>query len=98
MKDHEQVRVDWRPRAACLGMPHEMFFPRRGQSTWRAKRVCEDCPVIKDCLEEAIIRREPAGIRGAKSTRERQSIIKQRAEDGIDVTPMSKKSWRPTRN
>ena len=78
MKEHEQIDPLWRLYATCKGMPHEMFFPRRGEATWRAKQICAGCPVIADCLEDAIIRREPAGIRGGKSTRERQAIIKER--------------------
>ena len=68
----------WRDFAECLHLPHDMFFPRRGQSTREAKAICASCYVEDECLEDAIERREPAGIRGGKSTRERQSIIKER--------------------
>lgn len=78
MKEHEQLGFEWRLYAACQGMPHERFFPRRGQSTFNAKQVCRECLVSDECLEDAIVRREPAGIRGGMSTRERQAIIKER--------------------
>ena len=78
MKEHEQVDYEWRLYAECVGIPHDLFFPKRGQSTKKAKAVCEKCVVKTDCLEDAIVRREPAGIRGGLSTRERQTIIKER--------------------
>lgn len=30
-----------------------VFFPGRGQTTSKAKKLCEDCPVKQDCLEYA---------------------------------------------
>lgn len=78
MKPHEPIDFEWRLYAACQGMPHERFFPRRGQSTRAAKEICEGCVVKDECLEDAIIRREPAGIRGGMSTRERQVVIRER--------------------
>jgi WhiB family redox-sensing transcriptional regulator len=81
VKGHQQVDGEWRLYATCRGMPHEMFFPKRGQSTWRAKKICADCMVKDECLEDAIIRREPAGIRGGMSTRERQVLIRERRKN-----------------
>lgn len=77
MKSHEKVDFEWRLYAACIGMPHERFFPKRGQSTREAKAVCADCVVKDECLMDAIVRREPAGIRGGLSTRERQVLIRE---------------------
>jgi len=88
--------TSWRDFAECVGLDHNMFFPHRGQSTKAAKAICESCYVSDECLEDAIKRREPAGIRGGKSTRERQAIIKQRIADGVDVTPRSKQAWWPS--
>ena len=86
----------WRDFAECSGLDHNMFFPQRGQSTREAKAICDSCYVQEQCLEDAIELREPAGIRGMKSTRERQAIIKQRIADGVDVTPRSKRVQRPS--
>lgn len=86
----------WRDFAECVGLDHNIFFPHRGQSTKGAKAICESCYVSDQCLEDGIDRREPAGIRGGKSTRERQAIIKERIAEGIDVTPMSKRANRPS--
>lgn len=39
-----------------------------------AKAVCEACPVRGECLSDAVSRREPFGIWGGKTTRERRAI------------------------
>ena len=72
--------MSWRDFAECIGLDHDMFFPNRGESTKAAKAVCESCYVIAECLEDAIVGREIAGIRGGKSMRERRQIIRARKE------------------
>lgn len=41
----------WRERAACVGMPPEIWFPDPGerQRLRDAVTICEQCPVITDC-------------------------------------------------
>lgn len=82
--EHPQVEPSWRDLAACIGLDHNLFFPKRGQSTRKAKGVCEDCRVREECLEDAIVRKEIAGIRGGKSKRERDSIARQRKVETND--------------
>lgn len=46
----------WRAQAACKGMDTSLFFPKRGDSTRTinaAKKVCDNCPVRRECGEEA---------------------------------------------
>lgn len=45
---------DWRSRAACLGMDVNIFFEygRRERDIRRARRVCQECPVRAECLNE----------------------------------------------
>lgn len=78
MTEHEQAEPSWRDQAFCLGLDHDMFFPKRGESTKVSKGICASCLVIDECLEDAIRRKEIAGIRGGKSKRERDVIMKQR--------------------
>jgi len=68
---------NWRLTANCLGLPWRTFFPQRGESTKPAKIVCAECSVKAECLEDAIYRREPAGVRGGLSTRDRRLIIRE---------------------
>ena len=69
---------DWQLRAACREMDVSAFYHsdnERGASrrkrTAAAKRVCESCPVILDCLQWALDIDEPHGIWGGKTTVER---------------------------
>jgi WhiB family redox-sensing transcriptional regulator len=43
----------WRPRAACLGMDTELWYPPEdggGRPYTRARKVCLGCEVRPDCL------------------------------------------------
>ena len=71
---------EWRALAACVGCDTFVFFPPRGEDTAAARKICSTCPVTKECLEDAIWMREPAGIRGGLSTRERTKITRKRRE------------------
>lgn len=66
-------------KAACKGHePQDDFFPDRGSSTVIAKAICRTCPVISECLEYAVERKERFGIWGGKSERERRAIRRER--------------------
>lgn len=72
------MTLDWQNRAACAGMPLELFFDSdRGQSAAReareerARRVCRRCPVLADCLAYAI-RRGEEGFWGGMNEGERK--------------------------
>lgn len=82
---------DWRDDAKCAELPAEeadyLFFqknpnnPNRGlraEPTRQAKAVCQRCPVLKQCLEDALNHPGLAeyGVRGGKSARERQEILR----------------------
>lgn len=76
--DHQRTDQSWRDSVFCLGLDHNLFFPKRGESTRVSKGICESCIVKDECLEDAIMRKEIAGIRGGKSKRERDKIAKER--------------------
>ena len=82
--EHPQTESEWRGQAFCLGLDHDMFFPKRGESTKVSKGICGSCEVQAECLEDAIMRKEIAGIRGGKSKRERDKIAKER---GMKLSP-----------
>lgn len=50
----------WQEHALCDGMDPAIFFPERGESNARAKRICARCPVRGECLVTAI-HDEPTG-------------------------------------
>jgi WhiB family transcriptional regulator, redox-sensing transcriptional regulator len=66
----------WRRLAACAaaGIDPEWFFPAKGGSARRAKRICARCPVKAPCLAEALAL-PPAhddGVRGGTTPAERR--------------------------
>jgi len=57
------------PGAACTtgnGELAHLFFSEEVGDIARAKELCADCPVMLDCLEGAVARREPAGVWGGQ--------------------------------
>ncbi|MBY4130170.1 WhiB family transcriptional regulator [Rhodococcus fascians] len=69
---------DWQLRARCRSMPVAMFFPAHNASRYTkiiteqsAKAVCAQCPVRVACLDHAIEAREPYGVWGGLSAKER---------------------------
>ena len=73
---------DWRAKALCAQVDPEMFFPNRGESTKDAKRVCLNCEVRAECLEDAFATDDRFGVRGGYSERERRRLRR-----GEHVTP-----------
>ena len=74
---HETVEQpdDWRSQAACVGH-FDTFFPdnedeRCNEAT--AKRICRWCPVIDECLQEAVTSSDPQlpGVYGGANRWER---------------------------
>jgi len=83
----------WQDRASCKGMT-DTFYPVVGKGQWdpggtpeerRAKAVClEQCPVRSQCLDVALANREPAGIWGGLTERERSKLTRRRREASPD--------------
>lgn len=73
---------EWQLIGACRGMDSGIFFhppgERGGARTRRAnqaKAICQDCPVIGECLEHALRMREPYGVWGGRTEEERAKIL-----------------------
>ena len=59
----------WWGDARCndlAGTMSGLFFSEELQDIARAKAICAKCPVIADCLEGALERREPWGVWGGQ--------------------------------
>lgn len=81
---HDEKQMAWRSRAACLGPQSVYFFSpsdfneRKDEKEKReaiAKRICNSCSVIEQCLEEALTKREDYGIWGGKNEEERKQML-----------------------
>ncbi|MCW2671020.1 MAG: whiB2 [Frankiales bacterium] len=57
----------WHTQAACRGMDPELFYRPPGPAADAALRVCADCPVHRQCAEDA--KGEAFGIRGGRLPR-----------------------------
>jgi WhiB family transcriptional regulator, redox-sensing transcriptional regulator len=82
----------WQRLGSCRLSAPEVFYPEDGGRAGlrareeRAKRVCRACPVIDDCRSHALAAREPHGVWGAMSARDRQRALGARPEASPAVT------------
>lgn len=75
---------DWAPLAACrAGEPDALFV--QGAAQQQAKQVCHRCPVVAECLADALDNRTEFGVWGGMTERERRAML--RRHPGIS-------SWR----
>ena len=61
--------TSWWGDARCndlAGTMSGLFFSEELQDIARAKAICAKCPVIAECLEGALERREPWGVWGGQ--------------------------------
>lgn len=74
-----RARPAWHDEAACQGTETALYFPARGQSTTTARAICARCPVIDECLQDALATPEADdyGVRGATSANERRAMRRQ---------------------
>lgn len=60
---------EWRDLARCrdgAASLTALFFSEQLDDIARAKAFCRECPVQTDCLEAALVRREPWGVWGGE--------------------------------
>lgn len=71
---------EWHARAACRGADPRLFFLDQGHLTDArlAKRICQRCPVVDECLEWALVNNERHGIWGNPGPRERRVLRRER--------------------
>lgn len=73
---------DWQLRGACRGEDSALFFHPEGERGSsrdarddKAKVVCRSCPVVRECLQYALMTREPYGVWGGLSESERAEVL-----------------------
>jgi len=93
--------MNWRDRAACLGVDPELFFPigSTGPALFQieeAKAVCRHCEVVETCLKWASESGQDAGIWGGLSEDERRALRRHNApaRGGAPVAPVCEDSIR----
>ncbi|MEY4131264.1 MAG: hypothetical protein RLZZ31_1388 [Actinomycetota bacterium] len=83
----QRLDDDWQIKAACRGPQAVVFFPpaqferkeAKLQRERKAKEICAECSVRKQCLDYAMSIREPHGIWGGKSELERKILLARQA-------------------
>ena len=70
--------TSWMSEGNCAHRDPSIFFPSDGVGVEVARRICEGCPVMGECLEYAIAERIDHGVWGGCSERERRRIIRSR--------------------
>lgn len=75
-------RDKWEGSASCIGMDQDMFFPERGASTKKVKKICGSCAVNVSCLVYSAEVNEKYGIWGQTSERQRRFARKE-LEKGV---------------
>lgn len=73
----------WQEHAACRGPLGSVFFPpptteRKREKIAReqkAKEICKACPVLAPCRQYSIEIREPHGVWGGLSEKERRVLL-----------------------
>lgn len=56
--------LDWTKEALCAQTDPEAFFPEHIYLAKEAIAICNECPVMNRCLEEALSMENPAGVWG----------------------------------
>ena len=60
--------------AACAETDPEAWFPEANQSGFAAKKICQRCGCIDQCLEWALRNGEPYGVWGGLSAEQRSQL------------------------
>ena len=82
--DHD---LEWQSAARCRGSDATLFFApthleskdERVLREARAKSICSECRVRRECLDFAIVTREPHGIWGGLNEIERRHAVTHKA-------------------
>ena len=69
------LRSDWAGLGACVTRdPDDLFV--KGAAQQQAKIVCQRCPVIAECLADALDNRTEFGVWGGMTERERRAMLR----------------------
>ena len=80
----DKLIPNWHAGASCKGMDDAIFFGDSDSKTRpaltltqlrKAQKICDDCPVYRDCLIHALEEREAYGIWAGTSRRSRLKLF-----------------------
>ncbi|GAA2039306.1 hypothetical protein GCM10009740_35030 [Terrabacter terrae] len=70
---------EWAKEANCAGQDPEALFVR-GKAQHDAKAICKTCPVLAQCLAEALDSKTEFGVWGGMTERERRALLRKRPD------------------
>jgi WhiB family redox-sensing transcriptional regulator len=76
--DTLETAGQWVKQGACKDDPDAMFPGSLPAEIEDAKAVCRRCPVVQQCRKWALDTREPFGVWGGMSEKERANLLRQR--------------------
>lgn len=77
--EHAVWDQSWANSAACRsGAPDELFA--RGAAQQTAKAICQGCPVVAECLADALDNHTEYGVWGGMTERERRALLRRRPD------------------
>lgn len=106
---YEIGMFNWQDKANCADTDTSWFYSGNGSTTsgkgdnekyLPGKYLCADCEVREHCLETALKNKEPYGIWGGLTTRERAKLQRARRSESIgsegrDSSPTNIKARNP---
>jgi WhiB family transcriptional regulator, redox-sensing transcriptional regulator len=73
------ARTAWVLQGKCLSTDPDKLFVR-GAAQREAAAMCRDCPVIAECLADALDNEVEFGVWGGMTERQRRALLKQHPE------------------
>lgn len=70
---------NWAQQARCRNAEPDALFVK-GAAQQTAKQMCLGCPVIAECLADALDNRTEFGVWGGMTERERRALLKRRPD------------------
>lgn len=68
------MSTEWKLDGLCRQVDPETWYPEKGGDARPAKQVCRRCPVVAECLADALEHEERFGVWGGLTFRERQAV------------------------
>lgn len=75
----DEGRIAWVAQAVCRAADPDQLFVR-GAAQRKAAVICRHCPVVRDCLADALDNRVEFGVWGGMTERQRRALLKQHPE------------------
>jgi len=88
---------EWAKQANCADQDPDALFVR-GKAQHDAKAICRTCPVLAECLAEALDNRTEFGVWGGMTERERRALLRKRPDIRSWKAALSASMTAPAKN